>query len=394
MRTIHQGEGGEQGDVLMPLLFSLGQHGALAAVQRQLHANEKMFAYLHDINIVTTPARVGHVHGLLRDALYGHAHIRLHCGKTQVWNSGGIRPEACDALERVARAENPRAVVWKGSDVPPREQGIKVLGTPSECPDFVSAHLERTIAEHQVLLDQISHVPDVHSAWLILRHCAAARANHLIRVVSPDQVRGFAESHDSRLWACLCQILQIPPESCDHSSRVTATLPLVLGGCGLWSATRTSQSAFWASRAELSPYGPPTSRSRCRVARPSVGEWHRHTPLGCCSAGSKGAGRCAKFRGPFVEREFRDSVVFPSLTDGEKALVRSQSGSGAGTAMSTVPTHQLVRTDSPLFRVLLSRRLRLPLLLVRCFCRCGRSIDVYGHHRLACARAEILCHGP
>ena len=28
-----QGEGGEQGDALMPLLFSLGQHGALVAVR-------------------------------------------------------------------------------------------------------------------------------------------------------------------------------------------------------------------------------------------------------------------------------------------------------------------------------------------------------------------------
>ena len=28
---IHQGEGGEQGDPLMPLLFALGQHSALVA---------------------------------------------------------------------------------------------------------------------------------------------------------------------------------------------------------------------------------------------------------------------------------------------------------------------------------------------------------------------------
>ena len=33
---IRQGEGGEQGDALMPLLFSLGQHGALKAVARGL----------------------------------------------------------------------------------------------------------------------------------------------------------------------------------------------------------------------------------------------------------------------------------------------------------------------------------------------------------------------
>ena len=33
--NIDQGEGGEQGDPMMPLLFSLGQHAALLAVQRQ-----------------------------------------------------------------------------------------------------------------------------------------------------------------------------------------------------------------------------------------------------------------------------------------------------------------------------------------------------------------------
>ena len=30
--VMHQGEGGEQGDALMPMLFSLGQHVALQAV--------------------------------------------------------------------------------------------------------------------------------------------------------------------------------------------------------------------------------------------------------------------------------------------------------------------------------------------------------------------------
>ena len=36
--TVHripQGEGGEQGDALMPLLFAVGQHQALEAAQRQ-----------------------------------------------------------------------------------------------------------------------------------------------------------------------------------------------------------------------------------------------------------------------------------------------------------------------------------------------------------------------
>ena len=51
---IHQGEGGEQGDALMPLLLSLGQHSALEAVRARLTNGERLFAFLDDV-YVTTP---------------------------------------------------------------------------------------------------------------------------------------------------------------------------------------------------------------------------------------------------------------------------------------------------------------------------------------------------
>ena len=43
-----------------------------------------------------------------------------------------------------------------------------------------------------------------------------------------------------------------------------------------------------------------------------------------------------------MERDFRERTILPCLADGERALVRCQSGSGAGVALSTVPTHPLV----------------------------------------------------
>ena len=48
VHTIPQGEGGEQRDISMPLLFCLGQHPALSAVSAQLEAGGKLFAYLDD----------------------------------------------------------------------------------------------------------------------------------------------------------------------------------------------------------------------------------------------------------------------------------------------------------------------------------------------------------
>ena len=43
----------------MPLLFALGQHAALEAVQRQLRVGERLFAYHDDIYVVSPPDGVG-----------------------------------------------------------------------------------------------------------------------------------------------------------------------------------------------------------------------------------------------------------------------------------------------------------------------------------------------
>ena len=59
--TVHhvrQGEGGEQGDPLMPLLFSLGLHRALVSVKSQLEDGEKFFAFLDDVYVICRPSRV------------------------------------------------------------------------------------------------------------------------------------------------------------------------------------------------------------------------------------------------------------------------------------------------------------------------------------------------
>ena len=99
---IPQGEGGEQGDAMMPLLFSLGQHRALQAVAEQLQEGEHLFAYLDDTIFVSSPLRVGPVYAALQESLHVHAGIQINAGKTQIWNKAGVRPEVCNVLERVA----------------------------------------------------------------------------------------------------------------------------------------------------------------------------------------------------------------------------------------------------------------------------------------------------
>ena len=52
VHNVAQGEGGEQGDPLMPALFSLGRHPALTAVQERLYVGERLLAFLDDIYVV------------------------------------------------------------------------------------------------------------------------------------------------------------------------------------------------------------------------------------------------------------------------------------------------------------------------------------------------------
>ena len=90
-----------------------------------------------------------------------------------------------------------------------------------------------------------------------------------------------------------------------------------------------------------------------------------------------------------TELAFRGGML-EVLADHEKALLRSQSGPGAGVALSATPSSYHTRIDCQLFRVPLLHRFHLPLPPSSRFCRCGRPIDALGHHRAACARTGVL----
>ena len=106
----------------MPLLFCLGQHRALEAAQRQLRDGE----------------RVGPACAVAQQELWIHAGIRVHTGKTKVWNRDSMRPVVCNVLERIAE-QSGNCVDWFGH--PSHQQGVKIFGTPLGHPNFVAAHL-------------------------------------------------------------------------------------------------------------------------------------------------------------------------------------------------------------------------------------------------------------
>ena len=70
-------------------------------------------------------------------------------------------------------------------------------------------------------------------------------------------------------------------------------------------------------------------------------------------------------------------------------MFRSQGGPLSSVPFTCFPTSPLSRIDSSAFRVLLLRRLWLPLPPSSRSCRCGRLLDVLGH-RAGCAEAGVL----
>ena len=150
---ISQGEGGEQGDPLMPMLFALGQHPALLASQARLLVNERVFAYLDDMYAVCRPDRCGAVFAILQQELQSHAEIQLHHGKNAGLESG--RGGSFGALRNSQEWPDASSQRRGDRELPFSQQGMRVLGVPIGQPEFVRDYLERKNQEHETLFQRI-----------------------------------------------------------------------------------------------------------------------------------------------------------------------------------------------------------------------------------------------
>ena len=147
---IHQAEGGEQGDPLMPLLFALGIHNALEAVSLQLEPGEDICAFLDDVYVICKPERVRPIYDLLAAHLYDSAGIQLHTGRISVWNSAGICPPDIQDLGGDEGAWSPR--------------GIKILGVQIGSDEFMREHAEDRLNIERRFLVKIERMADPQCA--------------------------------------------------------------------------------------------------------------------------------------------------------------------------------------------------------------------------------------
>ena len=79
------------------------------------------------------------------------------------------------------------------------------------------------------------------------------------------------------------------------------------------------------------------------------------------------------------------------LPANQQALLRSQSGTGAGSWLIAIPTSDWLTLPDSLFFSALRRRLFLAMLMAADSCEaCGHALDQWGHHSLACTKPSWL----
>ena len=404
--VITQAEGGEQGDPLMPALFALGQRPALREVQRQLAPNEYLMAFLDDIYVAVTPQRVRPVYDLLATHLHHHARIHLNQGKTRVWNAVGAEPPNIASLG---------PDVWVGNpNLPATHQGLTVLGASVGSSMFVQHQLQHTLHTHQQLLQRIPTLDDLQASWLLLLFCASPRSTYLLRMCAPDSTKDFAEAHDTAIRACLQSLLQTT--DIPATSLAIAHLPLTK------AATILAAPAYWSSWADTLPVlqahlpelthqileqlnthsqAPPALQAAADAARTIAATgWEPPTWAAIASRQTQApAPPPAPAEGPFARgwqrkasttAHARLAELFNAIPPASQALVTSQSGPFASRAFTTIPYTNDFAYPSHLFRILLLRRLRLPLPLFAKSCWCRRTFDSLGDHRAACAQSGVL----
>ena len=244
LHEIAQGEGGEQGDVLMPMLFSLGLDQSLRIAQSRLQPNETLLAYLDDLYILTTPERAYDAYNIVTQTVYESCGISPNLGKTVCWNKAGIIPP---------RIEELGPEVWKGQGNL-HERGLRILGSPFGTAEFIHDFGEQHIDKARQFVGKISELPELQHAWLMQYYCLMPRLNHLLRQVPPSQIVSTVQAFNDITTESLQNLLTgdaltiLPPDAIRQ-----ARLPPRFAGLGLRDAVRTSTAAYFSSFADILP---------------------------------------------------------------------------------------------------------------------------------------------
>ena len=240
----------------------------------------------------------------------------------------------------------------------------------------------------------------------------------------PEATRAFATAHDDAVLACLDTLLSVgAPSGLPLLATARAQLALRHGGLGLRSAAQHAPAAYWSSWADVLPviasrdpafaralvdtleggspapevlqplllarasltasgFAPPPWPELLTTPAPLPGDEDEEPQLDNTRGWQRPASKAVD--------EFCYRSILCELDSPAAALRDSQAGPFAARILTARPTSPELSLAPSHFRVLLLRRLRLPLPLTAAFCRCCRRQDEFGDHLAACPRSGVL----
>ena len=411
---VTQAEGGEQGDPFMPILFSLGFDRALRLSSAHLEPGELAFAYLDDVYLLVRRDRAKTMFDRFSSLIERHAGVQVHMGKTRAWSSRTACPIGIGELGQQ---------VWCG-DKPAIECGLKMLGAPIGTKEYMTKWCLDRYAKVAELSDKLSCIEDPQSRWCLLKYCLEPRVNHLLRNTPPDVTLEVACLHDNCMWASVLALLNTPSAFEAGVSRSVISLAIRHGSLGLRSAAWTRLAAYWGAWADCLPFLASRFPDLANAVRTHL---NSQITLVDCLVSLRAASDALRFDGatiPSWDELFAGARPQPEAEDEHEpgsfargwqcvaaaarsqaevnaflstaspsdcALVRSQSGRGAGDWLVATPTSKPLVLEPLDFLTCLRRRLLLEVPLSNLVCRgCKRASGARGHHSLACNRTGMI----
>lgn len=385
-----------QGDALAPLFFCIGVHTILQRLHsREAINTEIMGAFLDDLTCGGPPDKmtwlVNNFQRILNEEKSG---LTLNMEKTLYLSPSDI----------FDRDNPPHCRI-----VPPNE-GIFVLGVPVGSPEWVRDATNREVASWAPLLVSIERLPAQH-ALLLLRLCIVQKYNFIQRHVPPSLIGQSAQHLHDTIWETLRTILDIPTDNTGLNigrARRIAELPLRVGGLGLQNPTHTRGMAFLAGFGDiatsLQQYFPAlhkTLQDRIVLAPPSANtppmplemqqvhadiheglmqvrnnlttahnrkllgnitqdqrmQWYPSTPQELLHNHSK----LQRSYTNLLQNIAHDDLL-NSLDDPQRAVLLSESSSGASAWLCAVPSSRSLFMPTDNFRVAVRDRLMIPPL--------------------------------
>lgn len=404
-------DGGDQGDPLMPALFSLGLDSALRAIAAELINGEHLFAFLDDLYIITTRDRLVDVFSSCKRHLHDLSGIDVHTGKPCAWSpSGGSAPD------------NWSPSMW-------RDSGVSVLGCPIGSAPFVQAQLPRVFERQQKLHVSISKLASVQHAWVLLQFCAASMSNYVLRTVPPSLSSSYRCARDAAVVALSNSIQGWTDGECSldpRGSTFLTLLPVRFGGLGLRCSGILAVSSFWSSWADCVPTmqnrSPEVSNLILRFLQPGpvpmggrpyclenvwscvtcllqshfpVPSWSDlfqgvRAPARLLDDGSVGCWEHGwQFHASNYLYESSRNRLMASCSPRLAAVIRSGSDCVGSRWLTTIPSSPEVRVSNDAFQFGLRRRLGRPVGTTVGSCpgvTCEAQVDLFGDHLNACMR--------